>query len=59
MRSNVALIFAVQTLRLFAMVLLAPPALKWWINRQEAKTGPLPTSSLHAHAHQDVSPELD
>jgi hypothetical protein len=35
--SNVALIFAVQTLRLFAMVLLAPFALKWWLRRQAAK----------------------
>lgn len=31
---NVALIFAVQTLRLFAMVLLAPPLLRWWLGRQ-------------------------
>jgi len=35
--SNVALVFAVQTLRLFAMVLLAPFVLKWWLRRQEAK----------------------
>lgn len=34
--SNVALVFAVQTLRLFAMVLLAPAALKWWLGRQGA-----------------------
>jgi membrane AbrB-like protein len=34
--SNVALVFAVQTLRLFAMVLLAPVALKWWLGRQAA-----------------------
>ncbi len=36
--SNVALVFAVQTLRLFAMVLLAPFALEWWLRRQTAKT---------------------
>lgn len=35
-KSNVALIFTVQTLRLFAMVLLAPAALKWWLGRQAA-----------------------
>jgi membrane AbrB-like protein len=37
-KSNVALIFTIQTLRLFAMVLLAPAALKWWLSRQDAKT---------------------
>jgi membrane AbrB-like protein len=36
--SNVALVFTVQSLRLFMMVLLAPPLLRWWINRQEART---------------------
>ena len=36
--TNVALIFAVQTLRLFLMVLLAPFVLKWWIARQDAGT---------------------
>lgn len=35
--ANVALIFTVQTLRLFAMVLLAPAVLKWWLGRQDAK----------------------
>lgn len=35
--ANVALIFTVQTLRLFAMVILAPAALKWWLNRQRAR----------------------
>lgn len=34
--SNVALIFAVQTLRLFLMVLLAPFVLKWWLSRRAA-----------------------
>lgn len=53
--SNVALIFAVQTLRLFAMVLLAPPALTWWINRQDAKTGAAHPHDGQAHVHQDVS----
>ncbi|GAB7071500.1 AbrB family transcriptional regulator [Mycobacterium hodleri] len=31
--ANVALVYAKQTLRLFAMVLLAPLALKWWLDR--------------------------
>lgn len=57
--SNVALIFAVQTLRLFAMVLLAPPALTWWINRQAARTRAAVGADVHPHVHQDVSPELD
>jgi len=38
--ANVALVFAVQTLRLFAMVLLAPAALKWWLGRQDAAQAP-------------------
>ena len=36
--ANVALIFTVQTLRLFAMVLLAPAALKWWLGRQDSRS---------------------
>lgn len=35
--SDVALVFSVQSLRLFMMVLLAPPVLRWWVNRQAAK----------------------
>jgi membrane AbrB-like protein len=35
--SNVSLVFTVQTLRLFAMVLLAPAVLRWWLGRQDAK----------------------
>jgi uncharacterized membrane protein AbrB (regulator of aidB expression) len=38
--ANVALVFAVQTLRLFAMVLLAPVALKWWLGRRAATANP-------------------
>lgn len=57
--SNVALIFVVQTLRLFAMVLLAPPALKWWINRQDAKARATHAHRDHTQVPQDVSPELD
>ncbi|MFH9967662.1 AbrB family transcriptional regulator [Streptomyces mirabilis] len=36
--ANVALVFTVQTLRLFAMVLLAPAVLKWWLTRRNATT---------------------
>lgn len=34
--ANVALIFTVQALRLFAMVLLAPAVLKWWLTRRDS-----------------------
>jgi membrane AbrB-like protein len=40
--ANVALVFAVQTLRLFAMVLLAPVALRWWLGRRAATAMPTP-----------------
>lgn len=40
--ANVALVFAVQTLRLFAMVLLAPVALRWWLSRHPATATPTP-----------------
>ncbi|GAB3667306.1 AbrB family transcriptional regulator [Nocardioides korecus] len=37
--ADVALVFTVQTLRLFAMVLLAPAALKWWLRRHPGRSG--------------------
>ncbi|MFF2502238.1 AbrB family transcriptional regulator [Streptomyces sp. NPDC058067] len=37
--SNVALVFTVQALRLLMMVLIVPPVLKWWLNRQMAGQG--------------------
>lgn len=36
-KANIALVFGVQTLRLLAMVLLAPAALKWWLRRQDRR----------------------
>lgn len=52
--SNVALVFTVQALRLLMMVLIVPPALKWWLGRQadagfmeetETRTGAPPVGS--------------
>lgn len=48
--SNVALVFGVQSLRLFMMVLLAPPALKWWLNRQAARNDQVGTMAMSPDA---------
>jgi membrane AbrB-like protein len=59
--ANVALVFAVQTLRLFAMVLLAPAALKWWLRRQAAKapTRPAPRRVAPRRAAELATAETD
>lgn len=46
--ANVALVFTVQTLRLFAMVLLAPAVLKWWLNRYGSQHPAQPADGLAA-----------
>lgn len=45
--ANVTLVFAVQTLRLFAMVLLVPTALRWWLGRQAAAASEPGTAAPH------------
>ena len=59
--SNVALVFTIQTLRLFAMVLLAPAALKWWLGRRDAQTSKTldrPTVATH-HVAEPQTVEID
>lgn len=56
-KADVPLVFAVQTLRLFAMVLLAPPALRWWMRRQDASRGAVAIpSQSHPVAVQVTAP---
>ncbi|MDT5028179.1 MAG: uncharacterized protein QOE61_4605 [Micromonosporaceae bacterium] len=57
--ADVALVFSVQTLRLFAMVLLAPPALKWWLSRQAAKARTEPESAEFAQGAEVAIAEID
>jgi membrane AbrB-like protein len=46
--SNLALISTVQTMRLFAMVLIVPPLLRWLLSRSAAPQGLQPTGSSPA-----------
>ena len=59
--ANVALVFTVQTLRLFAMVLLAPAALRWWLGRRDAQTATPPNGEPVAthHAAELETAEID
>jgi uncharacterized membrane protein AbrB (regulator of aidB expression) len=57
--ANGALVFSIQTLRLFAMVLLAPPALKWWMGRRAAGPDTRPESGEFAEGTGAATAETD